>query len=214
MPQLIASVEGVEVKSIYLENDRTTLGRKHHNDIVLDSLVVSGNHCVFEFQGLTDVIVEDLGSTNGTFVNGHLIKSRQLLHDRDVINVGDFSLRFLTRSEEQTASNPQETKVISLLASLGHPGTSAVLEASLRLLSGASAGLEVPLVKAVTTFGRPGVSVVAVSHRREGYFVAHMGGKTLPTLNGTKIGQDAVALAHNDILNLAGDELEFLLQEH
>lgn len=213
MPQLIASVDGVEVKHIDLENDRTTLGRKHHNDIVLDSLVVSGNHCVFEYQGQSDISVEDLGSTNGTYVNGHLIKSRQMLRDKDVINVGDFSLRFLTRSEEQTASNPQATKTMSLLSSLGLPGTSAVLEASLKLLSGASAGLEVPLVKAVTTFGRPGVSVVAVSHRREGYFVAHMGGKTVPLLNGTKIGQDVVALAHHDVLNLAGDEMEFLLQE-
>ena len=213
MPQLIASVEGVEVKSIYLENDRTTLGRKHHNDIVLDSLVVSGNHCVFEMQGLASVSVEDLGSTNGTFVNGHLIKSRQQLRDRDVISVGNFSLRFLTRSEEAAASTPQATKTMSLLSSLGHPGTSAVLGASLKLLSGASAGLEHPLVKAVTVFGRPGVSVVAVSHRREGYFVAHMGGKTLPTLNGIKIGQDAIALAHHDMLNLAGDEMEFLLQE-
>lgn len=212
MPQLIASVEGVKVKHIYLENDRTTLGRKHHNDIVLDSLVVSGNHCVFEMQGLADVTVEDLGSTNGTYINGQMIKSRQLLRDKDMITIGNFSLQFLARSEHPPAANPQATMAMSL-ASLGLPGTSAVLQASLKLLSGASAGLEVPLVKAVTVFGQPGLSVVAISHRREGYFVAHMGGKTLPTLNGIKIGQDAIALAHHDIVNLAGDEMEFLLKE-
>ncbi len=212
MPQLIASVEGVKVKHIFLENDRTTLGRKHHNDIVLDSLVVSGNHCVFEMQGLADVTVEDLGSTNGTYINGQMIKSRQLLRDKDMITIGNFSLQFLTRSEHPPAANPQATMAMSL-ASLGLPGTSAVLHASLKLLSGASAGLEVPLVKAVTVFGQPGISVVAISHRREGYFVAHMGGKTWPTLNGIKIGQDAIALAHHDIVNLAGDEMEFLLKE-
>ena len=65
----------------------------------------------------------------------------------------------------------------------------------------------------MTVCGRPGISVVAISHRREGYFVAHMGGKTMPTLNGIQIGQDAIALAHNDMLNLAGDEMEFLLKE-
>ena len=212
MPQLIASVEGVKVKHIYLENDRTTLGRKHQNDIVLDSLVVSGNHCVFVMQGLANVSVEDLGSTNGTYINGHMIKSRQLLRDKDLITIGNFSLQFLAQSEHPPASAPQATMTMSL-ASLGLPGTSAVLQASLKLLSGTSSGLEVPLVKAVTVFGQPGISVVAISHRREGYFVAHMGGKTVPTLNGIKIGQDAIALAHNDMLNLAGDEMEFLLKE-
>ena len=70
MPQLIASVEGVAVKRIYLTRDHTTLGRKAGNDIVLDNLAVSGNHCAFELRGLADVFVEDLGSTNGTLVNG------------------------------------------------------------------------------------------------------------------------------------------------
>lgn len=212
MPQLIASVEGVEVKRIYLENDRTTLGRKRHNDIVLDSLVVSGNHCLFEMQGLANVSVEDLGSTNGTYVNGRMIESRQALRDKDMLTIGNFSLLFLARSEHPPARNPQATMTMSL-ASLGFPGTSATLHASLKLLSGASSGLEVPLVKAVTVFGQPGVSVVAISHRREGYFVAHMGGRTPPTLNGTRIGHDAIALAHHDMLNLAGDEMEFLLRE-
>ena len=212
MPQLIASVEGVKVKHIYLKNDRTTLGRKRHNDIVLDSLVVSGDHCVFEMQGIADVSVEDLGSTNGTYINGQMIKSRQMLRDKDIIIVGNFSLQFLARSEHQPASSPQETMAMSL-ASLGFPGTSAARQACLKQLSGTSSGLEVPLVKAVTTFGQPGKSVVAISHRRDGYYVAHMGGRTLPTLNGKPIGQDAIALAHNDMLNLAGDEMEFLLKE-
>jgi hypothetical protein len=65
MPQLIASVEGVEVNHVYLTKDRTTLGRKDGNDIVLDNLVVSGRHCVFELKGLADVYLEDLGSTIG-----------------------------------------------------------------------------------------------------------------------------------------------------
>lgn len=211
MPQLIASVEGVKVKQIYLEHDRTTLGRKHHNDIVLDSLVVSGDHCVFEMHGIADVTIEDLGSTNGTYINGQMIKSRQRLQDQDCITIGNFNLQFLARSEHQPAGSAQETTAMSL-SSLGFPGTSAVLQASLKLLSGTSSGLEVPLVKAVTTFGQPGISVVAISHRRDGYYVAHMGGKTLPTLNGKPIGQDAIALAHNDMLNMAGNEMEFLLK--
>ena len=63
MPQLIASVEGVEIKHVYLQKDRTTLGRNSDNDIVLDNMLVSGHHCTFELRGLADVFVEDLRST-------------------------------------------------------------------------------------------------------------------------------------------------------
>jgi hypothetical protein len=61
MPQLIASVEGVEIKHVYLKNDRTTLGRRPYNDIVFDNLVVSGEHCVFELKGIADVYLRRPG---------------------------------------------------------------------------------------------------------------------------------------------------------
>ncbi|MFZ2296063.1 MAG: FHA domain-containing protein [Polaromonas sp.] len=211
MPQLIASVDGVEVKHVYLKNDRTTLGRKRHNDIVLDSMVVSGEHCVFLLSGIADVTLEDLGSTNGTYVNSHIIKAPQQLRDADIITIGNFSVQFFAASEHKPASTPPETAVMSLVA-LGLPGTSGERQACLKLLTGTSTGLEVPLIKAVTTFGQAGVAVVAVSHRRDGYYVAHMGGKTTPTLNGKPVGAEALVLAHNDVLNLAGNEMEFLLK--
>ena len=86
MPQLIASVEGVEIRHVYLTKDRTTLGRRPRNDIVLDNLAVSGEHCVFELEGLANVFIEDLGSTNGTFVNNRKVTTRQQLHDGDVMH--------------------------------------------------------------------------------------------------------------------------------
>ena len=61
--------------------------------------------------------------------------------------------------------------------------------------------------------GGPGICGGAYCHRGGGEFVGQVGGKTMPTLNGIQIGQDAIALAHNDMLNLAGDEMEFLLKE-
>lgn len=212
MPQLIASVEGVEVKHVYLKNNRTTLGRRPTNDIVFDNMVVSGQHCVFELQGIADVYVEDLGSTNGTYINGRMIKTRQLLRNNDVITIGNFSVQYLAKSEheEEEPEIPKPTSAMSLDA-IGIPGTSGALPAKLKVLTGKSAGLEVPVVKAVTTFGRPEVSLVSISHRRDGYYVSHMGGKTSPTLNGRAVGAEAVALSHHDVLNLAGVELEFLL---
>lgn len=211
MPQLIASVQGVEVKHVYLKNNRTTLGRMPHNDIVFDNMVVSGEHCVFELRGIADVYIEDLGSTNGTYVNAQMIKTRQLLRDNDIITIGNFRVQFLAASKREQPGTEKKTMAMPLDA-LGLPGTSGVLLASLKMLSGASAGLEVPVVKAVTTFGQPGVAVVSISHRRDGYYVAHVNGQTVPTLNGKPIGPQAIALAHNDVLNLAGTEMAFLLK--
>jgi len=209
MPQLIASVEGVEIRHLYLRKDRTTLGRKPHNDIVFNNPVVSGEHCVFELHGLADVYVEDLASTNGTYLNGKMIKARQLLHDNDAIAIGNFRIQYLAASEESGYHETAEMKLDALAPSAA-PGS---LHASFKLLSGSSAGLEVPVVKAVTTFGQPDVSVVAVSHRRYGYYVAHLTGTIAPTLNGKPVGAEALPLVHNDVLELAGTSMQFLLKD-
>src|SRR5688572_22443989 len=138
MPQLIASVEGVEIKRYTLSQSRTTLGRKPHNDIVFDNPVVSGEHCVFELHGLSDVSVMDVGSTNGTYVNDHMLRTRQLLHDGDVLTIGRFKLQFRAAS---APSGFHETAALKLGPA---SGAGPVLHASFQILTGSSAGLEVP----------------------------------------------------------------------
>ena len=206
MPQLIASVEGVEIKHVYLQKDRTTLGRHADNDIVLDNLVVSGHHCAFELRGLADVFIEDLGSTNGTYINGKMVK-RQRLNDGEVVAIGNFRVQYLSASEQPSGFS--ETMALKL-DPLGAPVS---LRGVFQVLSGSSAGLEMPVVKAVTTFGKPGVSVVAVSHRRDGYYVAHLDGDSRPTLNSHAIGPRPVLLSDGDVLELASTQMVFLLKE-
>jgi hypothetical protein len=209
MPQLIASVEGVEIMRVSLKKPKTTLGRKRHNDIVFDNMVVSGEHCVFELQGASDVYVDDLGSTNGTYLNGHMIRSRELLRDKDAIGVGNFRVEFVAKDAGKLRAAADNTRTMSL-DSIGFPGTGGVRLACLKVLNGSSAGLEVPVVKAVTTFGQPGVSVVSISHRRDGYYVTAMDGKTAASLNGKELGKDSLMLADNDVLNLAGTKMQFM----
>ena len=204
MPQLIATVEGVEIKHVYLTRNKTTLGRKDTNDIVLDNLVVSSRHCVFELKGLADVFIEDVGSTNGTFVNNRRIQ-RQQLQDGDVIAIGNFRIQFLSASGDSGFGQTTAFDTQSM-------GT-GLLHASFRVLNGSSAGLEVPVVKAVTTFGKPGVAVVAVSHRRSGFFVAHLDGETATMLNGKPLGADPVMLSDDDVLELAGTRMQFRLTQ-
>lgn len=207
MPQLIASVKGVEVKHVFLHKDRTTLGRKTGNDIVLDTLVVSGQHCAFDLEGVADVYLEDLGSTNGTYVNDRMIKERIKLADGDVIAIGPFRIKYLQASEEPT-SMFGETQAMLLDSQLPQQ-----LHASFEVISGSSAGMEVPVVKAVTTFGKPGVAVVSVAHRRSGFFVTHLAGANTPLLNGKALGAEAVLLADQDVLDLAGTQMRFQLRE-
>ncbi len=202
MPQLIASVKGVEVKHVFLHKDRTTLGRKPDNDIVLDTMVVSGHHCAFDLVGVADVYITDLGSTNGTYVNDRMVKERTRLNDGDTIAIGPYRIRYLQASEEPSTFGGTQ-------ALIAEPQ----LHASFAVISGSSAGLEMPVVKAVTTFGKPGVSVVSVAHRRGGFFVTHLGGGTAPLLNGAAMGADPVQLVDQDVLELAGTRMRFQLRE-
>ena len=156
MPQLIVSVEGVKIQHVYLHKNRTTLGRKLHNDIVLENMAVSGEHCAFELHGLMDVYVEDLRSTNGTYLNGKMIV-RQRLADQDVIAIGKFRIQYLSSSEPPDSGGITSTMKLDVINPLAG---SSLRHASFQVLSGSSAGLEVPVVKAVTTFGKPGVAVV------------------------------------------------------
>ncbi|RYF17771.1 MAG: FHA domain-containing protein [Comamonadaceae bacterium] len=204
MPQLIATVKGVEVKHVYLHKDRTTLGRKPGNDIVLDTLVVSGQHCAFDLEGVADVYVEDLGSTNGTYVNDRMVKGRTRLRDGDVLAIGPYRIRYLQASEEPTSTFNSTRAFMP---------DQPLLHAMFEVISGTSAGLEVPVVKAVTTFGKPGVSVVSVAQRRGGYFVTHLGGPTLPAVNGKAVGADPVLLSDQDVLDIAGTQMRFQLRE-
>ncbi len=207
MTQLIVSVEGVEIKRLLLTRERTTLGRKPGNDIMLDNVAVSGHHCVFDLRGPGNVFVEDLRSTNGTFINNVRLDKRHRLNDEDVISVVNFRIRF--KAEQTDSSFSSQTGTLTLSASARQGMAS---RASFHVITGATAGLEVPLVKAVTTFGKPGLLVVAVSHRRTGFFVARVEGEQIPTLNGAPIGHDGVLLADHDVLDLGGTRMLFHLR--
>ena len=91
------------------------------------------------------------------------------------------------------------------------PGTSGSQRVSLKVLAGAPAGLEVPLVKATTTFGQPGIAAVSIAHRRDGYYVSRIDGSKPCTLNGLAIRTEAVQLADRDVREVAEAGLEFVL---
>jgi predicted component of type VI protein secretion system len=96
MAKLILSLEGSVIREIPLDKDRITIGRKAQNDIPIENLAVSGEHaCIVTI--LNDSFLEDLGSTNGTLVNGNQVK-KHILQNNDVIEIGKYKMKYVVEA--------------------------------------------------------------------------------------------------------------------
>ena len=231
MARLILSLDGSVLAEYNMNKERYTIGRLPDNDIRIDNPAVSGHHSLI-INILNDSFLEDLNSTNGTYVNGKLIKKHALQHG-DVITAGHHQLRFVEDDEAQQDEfektmviQPSARPVERIRAAVADtaPGSSTgsrrtsgngappIKKAKLQVLSGAYAGRELELTKALTTLGRPGVQVAAITRRAEGYFIVHVdaeGSDNFPLVNGAKIGAQARKLADNDVIQLAGVKMGF-----
>ena len=111
MAKLILSVDGQVLKEFTLSKERTLIGRKAHNDIQIDNLAVSGEHAAI-ITILNDSFIEDLGSTNGTMVNGKPIK-KHFLQNNDVVEIGKHKLKYFNDAPAAaTAADFEKTMII------------------------------------------------------------------------------------------------------
>jgi pSer/pThr/pTyr-binding forkhead associated (FHA) protein len=223
MGKLVVSLDGVVIKEVQITKDKTTLGRRPYNDIVIDNLAVSGEHAVLQMVG-ADVFIEDLNSTNGTYINGKAIK-KQLLTHNDTVEIGKYKIKYLV----DESSDYEKTMIMRppAPAAAGAPvhgnavtsgfgglppaaQPSAAQPASIKVLNGAAAGREVVLTKVVTTVGKPGVQVASITKRPNGYAFAHVEGATKPSINGVPIVGDSVPLRNGDVIELAGTQMQFI----
>jgi FHA domain len=277
MARLILSLDNQVLAEYNMTKERYTVGRLPDNDVRIDNPAVSGHHSLI-INILNDSFLEDLNSTNGTYVNGKLIKKHALQHG-DVITIGHHQLRFsdqqtndaeqdefektmviptgqqnaeqlakAERAAEKAAAamrtadsaaagvrldpeeaaplkeKPKPKPMSETVAGDGalHRSTMAGIDprnapnalplAKLQVLSGAFAGRELELTKALTTLGRPGVQVAAITRRAEGYYIVHVeSGKEgdFPLVNGQPIGAQARKLTDNDVVQLAGVKMGF-----
>jgi FHA domain len=233
MARLILSLDSQVMAEYNMNKERYTIGRLPDNDIRIDNGAVSGHHSLI-INILNDSFLEDLNSTNGTYVNGKLIKKHALQHG-DVITVGHHQLRFAEDDEaqdefEKTMVIQPSQRPVEKIRQVREAVTNAapdvsptasrkalgngqqVKKAKLQVLSGAFAGRELELNKALTTLGRPGVQVAAITHRQDGYFIVHVDSEKAndyPLLNGNPIGAQATRLTDNDVIQLAGVKMGF-----
>ena len=282
MARLILSLDNQVLAEYNMSKERYTVGRLPDNDVRIDNPAVSGHHSLI-INILNDSFLEDLNSTNGTYVNGKLIKKHALQHG-DVITIGHHQLRY---SDEQSNDTDQDEFEKTMVIPTGQqnaeqlakaeaaaekaaaeaaseeqaderiaaasdaaaavkldPDEAAALDetpkspaigekvsqtdtahgidpanapsalplAKLQVLSGAFAGRELELTKALTTLGRPGVQVAAITRRAEGYYIVHVeSGKEgdFPLVNGQPTGAQARKLQDNDVVQLAGVKMGF-----
>lgn len=242
MARLILSLDGQVMAEFNMNKERYTIGRLSDNDVRIDNPAVSGHHSLI-INILNDSFLEDLNSTNGTYVNGKLIKKHALQHG-DVVTVGHHQLRFMDGqgvdaepdefektmiitpgSAAAAAAVKKAQSIAPAVAKPAQPAASsarvmpangdhpvALPKAKLQVLSGAFAGRELELNKALTTLGRPGVQVAAITRRADGFFIVHVDSgkpKDYPHVNGSVIGEQARRLQDNDVILLAGVKMGF-----
>jgi pSer/pThr/pTyr-binding forkhead associated (FHA) protein len=271
MAKLILSLDGQVIKEFTLTKERSTIGRKPHNDIQIDNLAVSGEHAII-MTILNDSFLEDLGSTNGTLVNGQPVK-KHFLQSNDIVEIGKYKLKYVNEaSASMSQAEFEKTMVLRAPATGNKAETTAEIKAlsdtqdnvaqapklsdtvinaqvapppaaspkpaappapaaaapapaaapavsampgalgTVQILSGPNAGKELPLLKPLTTLGKPGVQVAVIAKRPQGYFITHVEGANFPAVNGKMLDAQAHALHDHDIIELAGVKMEFFLK--
>ena len=122
MPKLLLKFDSAVIKEIPLKRDAYSIGRKPDNDIIIDHPAISSHHCRVSLQGGV-YVVEDLESTNGTFVNQKRIK-KSGLHHNDMIGLAKHSLVFIDEAQIQAAAKTS-TQEVPIPPEPGQPPASA-----------------------------------------------------------------------------------------
>jgi predicted component of type VI protein secretion system len=123
MAKLILSLEGSVIREIPLDKERIMIGRKPQNDIQIENLAVSGEHaCIVTI--LNDSFLEDLGSTNGTLVNGNQIK-KHILQNNDVIEIGKYKIKYVMEAADAAPGGAEDFEKTMVMRSPPKPAAAS-----------------------------------------------------------------------------------------
>ena len=233
MPKLILQVDERVLKTCVVEQ-RASIGRLSDNALVIDNPAVSGHHAVV-FRDGDAFVIEDLGSTNGTFVNTKRV-SRHRLRDGDAVRVGK-SQHAIVFSEQGGEGEGTEAPAPEIAAASGetvylhaeqHQALLAWIRAAqapagtavLRVLQGQTERSEYLLYAHTSVIGKSDAALirlkgvfkpkeaVAIARSDAGYVATVLGGRT--RINNERVRERQV-LADGDVLEVGGLTLEFKL---
>lgn len=219
MATIILAKDGITLQEIPLLKTRITIGRRTHNDIVIDAPGISAEHAVIVTDDALSTF-EDLGSMNGSRFNGQLIM-KHALQGRDVIALANHTIQYCANESIYDATRASifatgkvESPDDCRERTPGFQDDSALATAgamaSIKILNGIGKGKEIPLTKTLTTIGRPGIQVAVLAASAQGYSLTHVEGEVYPIVNGSSIGLHSQPLKRGDVIDLSGTEMIFL----
>jgi pSer/pThr/pTyr-binding forkhead associated (FHA) protein len=221
--KLILTLDGEIINEYSLKDKSISIGRKHGNDIQLNDLTISGRHALIAPTADNHYAIEDLASTNGTLVNGIHIDNTTLKHG-DIIQVGHHQFTFLSEGEsryEPTMFIKAEMDETQMVLPEWESRAEAIQGqplAGLRTLNGPLPRTVMELRKAFSTVGFQGKKLALISRGLDGYTINEIfeknknrRGTDHPLVNGVSLTSKAVDLKSEDIINIAGFEVEFYI---
>lgn len=205
MAKLILKFNNEILEQFEIKQGDMTIGRRPGNDILIDNLAVSGNHASIFTVG-EDSFVQDLDSTNGTFINNKKL-TKHHLKNGDVVVIGKHSLIYV--NEKQQAKPADDfAKTVILKATPKTDGRTAAIF----ILSGANSGKRIDLTKDVTNLGNMGKPAGTIARKGDQYMLAAIAGGEIPKLNGKPVSGAGEALKNGDVIEVGDSRLQFHLK--
>ncbi len=238
--KLILKFKDTVISEFELNQEETTIGRKPENTIHIDNLAVSSKHARVLKIG-KKVILEDLGSTNGTLVNGQET-SKHILNNGDVITVGKHTLTFVSLEEDSPVAAPaaeesdmDKTMIISSAAreemmtegggAAKSTASAPMVLAKVQYISGPLMGKVVELKSSLTSIGKGdgckikvkgllvGKQAAVITRRPTGYHITFLEGMSKLKVNGEVVGSSPRVLKDGDIIEISDTKLEFFIKK-
>ena len=214
--KLILTFDGSIIKEYPVNQESISIGRSSSNDIQINDDTVSNRHALINTLG-GETFVEDLGSTNGTLVDGKHVSKLLLMHS-DVIQTGAHKLLYFSDENAEydpsmlTKAEPSKTQFINTEEVIA----SGIPLAGTKILSGPSANTIMEMRKPFNTIGYKGISLAVIARENKKYTISALKSiKTrrssdAPTVNGKTVGSLAQELKEHDIIEIAGVRMEFI----
>jgi len=213
------TLDGAVIREFPIDKESISIGRKHGNDIQLNDLTVSGRHAMIVTMG-EHTYVDDLGSTNGTLINGARV-AKTLVKHGDVIQVGNY--QFTYYDDEETEYEPtmfiqaevEDTQIIDTNAPPPPTAPKGERLAGVRILNGPMAKKVLELRKPFNTIGFNGIKMAIIARNASNYTIAALKSHKLrrsndvAMINSKPITLEATVLKEHDVIELAGTQMEF-----
>jgi len=218
MPKLIMTLDGAIIREFMIDKDSISIGRKHGNDIQLNDLTVSGRHALFTVMG-ENTYVDDLGSTNGTLLNGGRV-SKSILTHSDVVQIGNYQFTYFQNEDEEyeptmfLRAEIEDTQIMEANPPKPSDAKGEPL-AAVKILNGPLKSKVLELRKPFNTLGFNGIKMAMIARTTEGYTVTAIKSNKLrrsndnPNVNGEPLTEKAMMLKDHDVLELAQTQMEF-----